>query len=201
MLPRLSLVLPAAPEGVPQARAAVTELCERLGVEADQADGIRLAVTEACTNCVLHSHPDGDGDATFVLDAHVDDGALVIVVRDFGGGLLRAPVGSGGLGLGMHLIEQLSESSQVSSRPGGGTRVLMRFTVLPEGAAVPDIPNSLRLNHAEVDAVRGLQTGTNRIAADDPVWGALRDAGLVQRKGTGIAVWSLTMRGRLYRTE
>ena len=60
--------------------------------------------------------------------------------------------------------------------------------------------NSLQLSDAEIDAVRGLQSGTNQIAPDDPVWSALRDVGLVQRKGTGIPVWSLTMRGRLYRT-
>jgi serine/threonine-protein kinase RsbW len=201
VLPRLSLVLPAAPEGVPRARAAVTDLCEQLGLECERVDDIRLAVTEACTNCVLHSQGDEAGQATFVLDAHVDRGALEIVVRDFGAGLLRAPAGSGGLGLGMHLIEQLSESSQVSSRPGGGTRVSMRFTVTPESADVPASANSLQLSNGEVAAMRGLQSGTNQIAAADPVWVALHRVGLVQRKGTGIPVWSLTMRGRLYRTE
>jgi anti-sigma regulatory factor (Ser/Thr protein kinase) len=201
VLPRLSLVLPAAPEGVPQARAAVTDLCEQLGLDGEQADDIRLAVTEACTNCVLHSHEGVAGNATFVLDAHVDQGVLVIVVRDFGGGLLRAPVGSAGLGLGMQLIEQLSESSQVSSRPGGGTRVSMRFTVSPERDEVPEMANALQLSDAEIDAMRGLQSGTNQIAPEDPVWLVLRDVGLVHRKGTGIPVWSLTMRGRLYRTE
>jgi serine/threonine-protein kinase RsbW len=202
VLPRLSLVLPAAPDGVPRARAAVTDLCERLGLDGEQADDIRLAVTEACTNCVLHSQADEAGNATFVLDAHMDDGSLEIVVRDFGGGLLRAPVGSGGLGLGMQLIERLSESAQVSSRPGGGTRVSMRFNVSPERDEVPEMANALQLGDAEIDAVRGLQSGTNQIAPDDPVWLALRDVGLIQRKGTtGIPVWSLTMRGRLYRTE
>jgi anti-sigma regulatory factor (Ser/Thr protein kinase) len=199
--PRLSLVLPAAPEGVPAARAAVTDLCERLGLAAGQTSDIRLAVTEACTNCVLHSHGDDAGEATFVLTAHVDGDELVIVVRDFGGGLLRAPVGSGGLGLGMRLIEQLSETSQISSRPGGGTRVSMRFNVPPEEAEVAGMVNSLELNDAEVEAIRGLQSGTNQVAPEDPIWDTLRDIGLVQRKGTGVPVWSLTMRGRLYRTQ
>jgi anti-sigma regulatory factor (Ser/Thr protein kinase) len=203
VLPRLSLVLPAAPEGVPRARAAVTDLCERLGLDAGQAADIRLAVTEACTNCVLHSGGNGDGvgDATFVLDAHVEQGDLVIVVRDFGGGLLRAPAGSAGLGLGMRLIEQLAESSEVSSRPGGGTRVAMRFNVAAERARDSEMPNSLQLGDAELTAVRGLQAGTNQIAPEDPVWTALRDIGLVQRKGSAVPVWSLTMHGRLYRTE
>ena len=197
VLPRLSLVFPAAPEGVPRARAAVTDLCERLGLDCERVDDIRLAVTEACTNCVLHSQGDGDADATFVLDAHIDQGALEIVVRDFGGGLLRAPAGSGGLGLGMHLIEQLSESSQVSSRPGGGTRVSMRFPVVPDGGEL----HADALSDAEIAALGGLQSGTNRIAPGDPVWLTLHAAGLVQRKGTGVPVWSLTLRGRHYRTR
>jgi serine/threonine-protein kinase RsbW len=197
----LNLVFPAIPEGVPQARAAVTELCEQLGLEDQLADDIRLAVTEACTNCVLHSQGDTPGDATFVIEAHVEGDELVVVVRDFGGGLLRAPAGSGGLGLGMQLIEQLSASSEVSSRPGGGTRVAMHFAVAGEGAAVPAAVNSLELGEAEVQAVHGLQTGTNLVGADDPVWDALRRFGLVQRKGTDVPVWSLTMRGRRYRTH
>jgi serine/threonine-protein kinase RsbW len=193
-------VFPATPEGVPQARIAVTELCERLGLDGEQADDIRLAVTEACTNCVLHSQGESPGEATFVLDASVNHDELVIVVRDFGGGLLRAPVGSGGLGLGLQLIEQLSDGTQISSRAGGGTRVSMRFSIPPEKAQEPSTVNSLQLNEAEIAAVRGLQSGTNRIAADHPVWLALCDLGLVQRKGTDVPVWSLTMRGRLYRT-
>jgi serine/threonine-protein kinase RsbW len=199
-MPRLSLVLPAVPAGVPRARDAVTDLCERLGLERDLADDIRLAVTEACTNCVLHSPTEGAEHPTFIIDARVEDGELVVIVRDFGGGLLGAPAGNGGLGLGMKLIEQLSESSQVSSRPGGGTRVSMRFGVPPEKATVPAMVNSLQLGEQEVEAVRGLQTGTNRFPPDDPIWNSLRDIGLVQRKGSGMPVWSLTMRGRLYRT-
>ena len=201
MLPRLSLVLPAVPAGVPRARDAVTDLCERLGLERDLADDIRLAVTEACTNCVLHSPAEGGASPTFVLDAHIDEGELVVVVRDFGGGILGAPAGNSGLGLGMKLIEQLSASSQVSSRPGRGTRVSMRFGVPCEQVGVPAVANSLQLGEEEVAALRGLQTGTNRLPADEPVWLTLRGLGLVQRKGSaGAPVWSLTMRGRLYGT-
>jgi serine/threonine-protein kinase RsbW len=197
----LNLVFAAIPAGVPQARAAITELCERLGLDHEQADDIRLAVTEACTNCVLHSQRDTPGDATFVIDAHVSGDELVIVVRDFGGGILRAPAGSGGLGLGMQLIEQLSTSCEVSSRPGGGTRVEMHFDIAGDDAEMPAPVNSLELGEAEVQAVHGLQTGTNLIGADDPVWDVLRRLGLVQRKGADVPVWSLTMRGRRYRTH
>ena len=195
-------MLPAVPGGVPRAREAVTDLCERLGLEHDLAEDIRLAVTEACTNCVLHSHVPGEAPhPTFVLDAHLDDGELVVVVRDFGAGFVRATAGGSGLGLGMKLIEHVCESSQVSSHPGGGTRVAMRFDIPPARARAPEVANSLRLGADEVAVVRALQAGVNHRAADEPVWNALRDAGLVQRKGRDVHVWTLTMRGRLYRTE
>jgi serine/threonine-protein kinase RsbW len=202
MRPRLSLVLPAVPGGVPRARDAVTDLCERLGLEHGLADDVRLAVTEACTNCVLHSHVLGEAPhPTFVLDAHLDDDELVVVVRDFGAGFARTSASGAGLGLGMQLIERVCESSQVSSRPGGGTRVAMHFDIPPERARVPAVVNSLRLGADEVGVVRGLQSGTNHRASDDPVWSALKDAGLVRRKGRDVHVWTLTMRGRLYRTD
>jgi anti-sigma regulatory factor (Ser/Thr protein kinase) len=52
-----------------------------------------------------------------------------VVVRDFGGGLLRGPMRARGLGLGLELIDSLADSAQVSSRPGGGVRVTMRFAM------------------------------------------------------------------------
>jgi anti-sigma regulatory factor (Ser/Thr protein kinase) len=128
----LSLEVPAAAAAVPGARVAVTELCERLGLGGELTERIRLAATEACTNCVLHAY-DGEGPrATFALDVHVDEDALLLVVRDFGHGLLGARPGRlDTLHLGMRLIEELADSSTVSSSPGHGTRVAMRFA-LPE---------------------------------------------------------------------
>jgi anti-sigma regulatory factor (Ser/Thr protein kinase) len=136
----LSLEVPAAAAAVPGARIAVTELCERLGLGSQLTERIRLAATEACTNCVLHAY-DGDGpNATFALDAHVDGDALLLVVRDFGHGLLAARAGGSRdtLHLGLQLIEELADSASVSSSPGHGTRVAMRFalpsTALPSTA-------------------------------------------------------------------
>ena len=128
--PSLSLALPAVPAGVPSARNAISELCDELEIDGERADDIRLAVTEACANCVRHSHTPEARRPTFVLDAHVEDRALVVVVRDFGGGLQRAAPETRGLGLGLDLIDRLADSAQVSSRPGGGVRMTMRFTMI-----------------------------------------------------------------------
>jgi stage II sporulation protein AB (anti-sigma F factor) len=127
---RLRLQLAAIPEEVPFARAAVDRLCERLEIQGELAERIRLAVTEACANCVLHAYG-GDADtSTYVLDARLDKHALLVVVRDFGVGVLDAPPSEHpGLGFGLRLIEQAADHLTISSPPAGGTRVQMRFTL------------------------------------------------------------------------
>ena len=62
----------------------------------------------------------------------------------------------------------------------------MHFDVAGDDGETPASVNSLELGEAEVQAVQGLQTGTNLIGADDPVWDVLRRLGLVQRKGTDV---------------
>jgi anti-sigma regulatory factor (Ser/Thr protein kinase) len=123
----LSLVLPAAPAGVPSARAEITRLCGELGIDGQLADDIRLAVNEACTNCVLHSHGGYAVHPTFVLHARVARDTLNVVVRDFGRGLGYGRSHAGGLGYGLQLIGQLADTARVTSPPGGGVRVAMRF--------------------------------------------------------------------------
>jgi anti-sigma regulatory factor (Ser/Thr protein kinase) len=83
---RLELELPALPECVRRAREAITELSEKLQLELDVVERIRIAVTEACTNCVQHAYPDDHPNPTYMLEASLQAGALVIVVHDCGVG-------------------------------------------------------------------------------------------------------------------
>jgi anti-sigma regulatory factor (Ser/Thr protein kinase) len=127
---QLRLRLNASPEDVPFARAAVTRLCEYLGIDDEQTERIRLAVTEACSNCVLHAYDEHADTETYVLDARVDHHALRVTVCDSGIGVHSAGVNCRpGLGHGLHLIHRLADSAEVSVRPSGGTRVVMRFAI------------------------------------------------------------------------
>ena len=127
---RLRLRLSASPEEVPFARAAITRLCEHLEIGDLQTDRIRLAVTEACSNCVLHAYNERADTDTYVLDARVDQHALRVTVSDSGVGVHNARVNTHpSLGYGLHLIQGLADSADVSSRPSGGTRVVMRFAM------------------------------------------------------------------------
>ena len=130
MTARLMIELQAVPERVPSARGAITRLCEDLQIEEDLAGQIRLAVTEACTNCVLHAYADESGtDATFALEARVEDDDLLVVVRDAGAGITSVRSGRAGLGFGLRLMRQAASSMDVVSLPGGGTSVAMRFAI------------------------------------------------------------------------
>ena len=60
---------PPKPSRCPSRRQAVAEFCERCGVPAPLIDDVKLVVTEACTNVVLHAYDDGPARAmrTFEL--------------------------------------------------------------------------------------------------------------------------------------
>ncbi len=128
----LVLRLPAEADQVPVARRAVAEFCELHGVAAPLIDDVKLVVTEACANVVLHAyHGQKAPDATFELSAHVEEGELLVSVSDQGRGI-GAPSPNRGLGLGLRLALQLAGGVHTRDAAGGlGTRLTMRFP-LPE---------------------------------------------------------------------
>jgi anti-sigma regulatory factor (Ser/Thr protein kinase) len=117
---------PARPEHVREARARVCELASRAGVAPRVVDNVRLAVSEAVGNAVLHGYRGSDqGDVTVVAEA--DDGELKVVVSDEGCGMRPRP-DSPGAGLGLPLIAEMADSVSVSPGRGGrGTQLCMTF--------------------------------------------------------------------------
>jgi anti-sigma regulatory factor (Ser/Thr protein kinase) len=86
---------------------------------------IKLAVTEACTNVVVHAYPDRE-DGPLGVQAILDESTLTIVVTDEGRGVLpRAD--SPGLGLGLPLIATLAESLELGTGDNQETEVRMTF--------------------------------------------------------------------------
>ena len=91
---------------------------------------MRLATTEACTNCVVHAYRDAGCAATFELEARVEENALVVVVRDGGVGFFGARLPrKDEEGRGIPLIDLVADSAQIWSRPGQGTGITMRFAL------------------------------------------------------------------------
>jgi stage II sporulation protein AB (anti-sigma F factor) len=105
-------------------RKAVVAFAQELGFE--DTNGIALAVSEAMTNVVVHAYRDAPvGDMRIVACDEPD--RLVVVVRDYGAGMLpRAD--SPGLGLGLPLISTMADDLQIEAADGSGTLLRMHFT-------------------------------------------------------------------------
>jgi anti-sigma regulatory factor (Ser/Thr protein kinase) len=111
---------------VPLVRHALRGLLSGLEVDDDVIADIALAVTEACTNAVVHAYRDSSG--TISVTASHADGALTVTVRDHGSGM--APhVDTRGLGVGLPVIAAIAQSVEIGSPRGGGTEVRMRFAL------------------------------------------------------------------------
>ncbi len=125
MTPDMELALPARAENIALIRHAFGALGEALAVDEELLSDVRLAVTEACSNVVVHAYAEEDPGPLEVL-ASVDDGALTVVVRDKGPGIAPHP-DSPGLGLGLPLIASLAESVQLGRDEQERTEVCMTF--------------------------------------------------------------------------
>jgi anti-sigma regulatory factor (Ser/Thr protein kinase) len=126
----LALRLTAEAAQIPVARRAMAGFCAECGMPPQLVDDVKLVVTEACTNVILHAYAaEGPkpGEQTFEITAHLDRGALVVTVTDDGCGM-SAPSANGGLGLGLRLALQLAGGVQTRDATAGhGTRLSMRF--------------------------------------------------------------------------
>jgi serine/threonine-protein kinase RsbW len=123
--PDIELALPARAANIAVVRHAFGALGEAFAVEEQILSNIRLAVTEACTNVVVHAYPDGQEGLLEVL-ATLEEEKLVVVVRDEGPGIGPRP-DSPGLGLGLPLIVSLTESVQLGRDEDERTEVRMTF--------------------------------------------------------------------------
>jgi len=124
----LHLLLPAAPENVVVARQAITGLCEGIGFPSRSTDDVRLAVTEACTNVVVHAYAPETTSAQLEVEASAVDQELHVTVRDQGRGM-GVFTGNAGLGLGLPLIAALTRAVEMRAGPDGvGTEIAMTFS-------------------------------------------------------------------------
>ena len=114
----------AVPASVPEARHALAAFAAAAGATNDELDAIRLATSEALTNIVVHAY-DGRPGHVHVSAALAED-ELWVLIGDDGGGLHTGSP-RGGLGVGLALIAELSDSFAIVNRSSGGTEVRMRF--------------------------------------------------------------------------
>jgi serine/threonine-protein kinase RsbW len=132
--PAVRLRLPAVPANVALVRQALAGLSEQLGLEAARVADMKIAITEACTNAVVHAYGEGGGPLDVMMA--VEHGRLVLTVRDHGGGLHPLPSSGEGppLGFGLALIASLADEFGIAgSRHGTVVRVAFALDGGAEG--------------------------------------------------------------------
>src|SRR5262249_13253303 len=128
-LPAPSLEL--RPHSDPSSRAAVRrELrtwLDRGGVDAEEANDILVACSEACANAIVHATDPTEPD--FEVSGTRANGEISLTVRDFGRWRDPDPARDSG-GYGLKLMEALMDDVQLTTDPSG-TEVKLRRRLAP----------------------------------------------------------------------
>ncbi len=118
--------VPGTPEAVGEIRAAVCQFAQSRGFLDEKLEAIKLAVSEAATNAVLHGYSELAGQITVVAELE-DSGALRVLITDRGRGMLPYR-DSEGLGLGVPIMTTMADHVDITSPTNqGGTEVHMHF--------------------------------------------------------------------------
>ena len=137
--PEVLLSMPARAEGVGVVRQALTGVADALDFDASVLADMKMAVTEACTNVVVHAY---EGDGTLEVEMLTGEDGLTIVVRDHGAGIQPRPARTSApaLGLGLPLIAALSDAFELRGSTGTGTEVRMTFNYMRDGDPAEENP-------------------------------------------------------------
>lgn len=127
---KLDESLPAVAASVPRARRLVAQFARRAGLSGRGLDMLRLAVSEAVTNVVVHAYRGRSG--TIRVSSAIASGELWVLVSDTGCGY-QTPPKTPGLGLGLMLMADACDDFVIAERAEGGTEARMQF--LLRGAA------------------------------------------------------------------
>jgi serine/threonine-protein kinase RsbW/stage II sporulation protein AB (anti-sigma F factor) len=134
--PQFSGSFPADAGAIADIREQVAAIAVDCGVIEDDLFAVRLGVTEAATNAIVHAYGQREpreGDEIRVDVIHEDD-ELVIVIADDGDGL-NPRLESPGLGIGLPMVASMALRLEVVSGQGGGTEVHMAFRCRGEAQA------------------------------------------------------------------
>jgi anti-sigma regulatory factor (Ser/Thr protein kinase) len=124
----LSMSLDAEAGNVAVVREAVADRAHALGLGPVQIDDLKTAVSEACTNVVLHAYPDRGGERPLGVELRREEGMLLLWVRDEGIGI-QPPRGprTDGMRMGLLVVGALASSFELRSEHERGTELLIRF--------------------------------------------------------------------------
>jgi len=143
--PEVVIDMAARAEGVGVVRQALAGMADALAFDPAVLSDMKMAVTEACTNVVVHAYDEEAGRLEVQMLAGEEE--LTIVVRDHGAGIQARPTRDGppALGLGLPLIAALSDAFELHGAAGRGTEVRMTFAYVRDAdpAAAHPVTGSL----------------------------------------------------------
>jgi anti-sigma regulatory factor (Ser/Thr protein kinase) len=140
--PNVRLELANLPENVSLVREMLAGVAEAVPLADGQLDDIKTVVSEAANNVVLHAYDGREGPLE--VEVYIHDGRIEIVVRDHGEGIRPRPASDDQVkGIGLSVIQALTDRTEFRGAIGEGTEVRMEFAVPsarrppagPQGAA------------------------------------------------------------------
>jgi serine/threonine-protein kinase RsbW len=129
--------MPAKAEYLTLGRLALVGIARARPIEPEALSDLKLALTEACSNVTRHAYDHQDG--VIEIEFEIGDDFVAVEVMDRGTGFERAhsPGVSGFVegGLGLTLIEALSDETEIGCRADGtGSRIRFVRRFDPEEA-------------------------------------------------------------------
>lgn len=130
---QISFISRSSNEGF--ARIAVAGFLAQLDPTVDELSEIKTVVSEAVTNCIVHGYRDTLG-TIYITASFNDAGEVTVAIRDKGCGIsdiekAREPLfttstAGDRAGMGFTIMESFSDKLKVYSKPGKGTRIIMK---------------------------------------------------------------------------
>ncbi len=123
----VELRIPSKAEWVAVARLAVAAVANRLNFSIEDIEDIKLAIAEACTNCIQHA----SGSDQIEIKCETELEGLTVRVRDHGQGTRPEHIQSRRVdeprvgGLGVFLIRSLMDTVEYDVSPERGTNLVM----------------------------------------------------------------------------
>ncbi|MFZ2114602.1 MAG: ATP-binding protein [Solirubrobacteraceae bacterium] len=135
--PNVRLNLANTPENVVVVREMLSGVGEAIQLDHSDLSDVRTAVTEACNNVVLHAYKGDPGPLE--IELYLAAQSLGVLVRDHGIGLPAEPrsleADTGGIGL--HVIQTLTQTVEFADGEESGTDVWMWFNAPQAGSLAP----------------------------------------------------------------
>ncbi len=145
----VTLELESRPDSLACVRAMLSGAGESVGLGRELIDDLLTAVSEACSNVVLHAY--GNQRGPLLVDVALGSDGIRVAVADRGAGLRSLSAAQGRMRVGIPLISAIADRAEFLSVLGEGTEVRMAFA----GGEVKAGPGPWSSGGLEARALRG----------------------------------------------